>query len=370
MTWWKHYGWRFNPFVHLDAARDPHLLEYLVWPEQVDLQARGSAVVLAPPGGGKTALRVALTQYALQTYGAVAPVLVVPEEPSTHPEALWKALVRGVARRTFWQALQFFGILPWHEDPTVVALLTRLWRHHLGWPWGVLVTWLHQGRWDWLDFALGPAPPRKRYGVADFLASITPRRDADERPAPTSDALHTLLHEGLVLLRERLGARQVWILLDGLDGFPETQSLEALAPALEPIFERSEAWSAQGIYVKAFLPRTAPRATQLLPLASGSSSIAVVELHWSRAMLIRMLQARIRAASQGLMDSLDPLAHPDLRPVEVCLVERLPEEKVLPREAILRVHLLLEAAQGQPLMPQHWQALERFPAYEKPVLSK
>ena len=30
--WWKRRGWRYHPFQYLDAARDPHLLEYLVVP--------------------------------------------------------------------------------------------------------------------------------------------------------------------------------------------------------------------------------------------------------------------------------------------------------------------------------------------------
>jgi len=242
-------------------------------------------------------------------------------------------------------------------------LLIRLWQRYLGWPWSVLAAWLQQRNWISLEYALGPSfIPQRQRGISEFL-SILSAHLSDEPPGPFASEDLPLVEQGLHILREHLGAQQVWLLVDGLDGFPETQSLESILPALTPMQERSPTWANTGIYLKVFLPLSA--SSETLPVLAGWAA-DVIALRWSKPLLVQMLRARVRAASQGLMDSLDPLAHPELRPVEVRLVESLPSSLQLPREVILRTNLLLETAAGQRLMPGHWSALEQNAKRENP----
>ena len=57
--WLTDAGFRFNPFVYLDASVDPHLSAYLVEHQAfATLWGDWPALTFAPAGGGKTALRV------------------------------------------------------------------------------------------------------------------------------------------------------------------------------------------------------------------------------------------------------------------------------------------------------------------------
>ena len=352
--WWRAYGWRYDPFAYLDAGQDPHLLEYLVYPAQgFPWQSEEEPLwFLAPPGGGKTALRRALEVFALQTHGAVAPVTVFPQRPVTHQALAWEALARALAQRLFWQALHYYGILPWHESAQVRAVLGRIWRVWLPQPPRLIHTWLVQGDWPALQVAFSsppytPLPDEESVrAFAALFAAVTSR--GEEEPL---DALQAW-REGVGLLRESLGAEQVWVLLDGLDGFPETRTLARLAAPWQDVLPQI-ARPAEQVRVRAFLPYEGEEPGSALTWPTGRE----VVVSWEAPRLVHMLRARVRAASGGLLAGLDPLAEPSLRPVEQRLVEALPPERRLPREVMIQARLLLEAAGGERIDERHWRAM-------------
>ena len=61
--WFRRIGLRFDPYVHLEASSDPYLSEYTINLEifRVALDNKPT-IIVAPPGGGKTAMRVAVTR--------------------------------------------------------------------------------------------------------------------------------------------------------------------------------------------------------------------------------------------------------------------------------------------------------------------
>lgn len=72
--WFRRIGLRFDPYVHLEASSDPHLSEYTV---NLDIFRTvwdaAPAVIFAPPGGGKTAMRVAVTRTCWYDIGGAYP---------------------------------------------------------------------------------------------------------------------------------------------------------------------------------------------------------------------------------------------------------------------------------------------------------
>jgi hypothetical protein len=72
--WFRRIGLRFDPYVHLEASGDPHLPEYTVNLDifRVALDAVPT-IIVAPPGGGKTAMRVAVTRTCWFDIGGTYP---------------------------------------------------------------------------------------------------------------------------------------------------------------------------------------------------------------------------------------------------------------------------------------------------------
>jgi len=358
--WWERRGWRYNPFEHLDAARDPHLLEYLVVPKVGEILLKHQPVLLiAPPGGGKTTLRRYVEQHALQTGGMIAPVTVIP----SHPPARWTNIVRfateALARRVFWQAVHHFRTLGWAEQPTVRERLGRLWLYYLK-PvphLDIVAQWLGEGQWPALEALLGtaytPHPSaatlQALQRVVETMARTTPS------PAPSPEEAW---QDGLAILRE-WDVETVWLLLDGLDGFPETTRLSTLWSIWKPALLR---WletlaTPLPVVLKAFLPWT-PDGEVVLT--------AYTDLPWRRLRwndpgdLAEVIRARVRAASNGLMDSLDAVVDASLRPFEMRLLETLPSEQRLPRYLVERAGEVLSCLEesGREFLPLHaWERL-------------
>ena len=54
--WLNHFGFRFDPFEHLEASADSNLNRYLIGYETFSIAWMESpALLFSPPGGGKTA---------------------------------------------------------------------------------------------------------------------------------------------------------------------------------------------------------------------------------------------------------------------------------------------------------------------------
>jgi len=333
--WWQRQGWRYHPFEYLDAARDPHLLEYIVVPQQVGrLVCEGESVlVLAPPGGGKTALRRYLEQHALKMGGSIPPLTVIPALPPTSSANAERMAVEALARRLFWQAVHLFDrVIAWHRQKDVRRFLYILWRQYLRLDLKLVSLWLESAYWEALETLLGPAyQPYPEPTTLRQLAQVL-RALAKEMP-DIQLSIRQAWHEGLALLKE-WDARQVWLLLDGLDGFPETATFSGLWSFWKDTLARWLTLTNEPLPVilKAFLPAT----TEQDAIVGRYADWPWQSLQWKDEDFYELLAARLRAATGGLADSWDPWVTPSLRPFASRLLETLPHGRRWPREWVVR----------------------------------
>ena len=344
MQWYRRYGWVYNPFAHLDAAKDPHLLEYLYLPPALyGVKDETSLLVFAPAGGGKTALRIGLEREALMEQGVTIVLPVVPERPWETLDHFYEDALRVLARRLWLQAL-WGGEATWRAlTATDLAFLGGLWNAYLPFR-PLLEAWVRNRQWETLErhlqLLLPPLLPEQEQ-LEEFLVLY---QKALAQAARRIQATPHLLWDGLALLRARMGAQRFFVYVDGLDAFPETRTPQTALAQLRPVLEHLGEWEARGVYLKAFLPGPVPEGAHL--------PLDFVELAWGEEDLIRILQLRVRAASRGVMTSLDAVAVPGFREVERHLVQRLPQERAWPRELIYLTRRLLEHAQGRRLRPE------------------
>lgn len=354
-AWIQERGLRFDPFAYLNAVEDPRLEQYFV---EHDLFARmwGSApaLIFAPPGGGKSALRCQITRSCwignetnrpfpipylppYLAWGHVSPSL----EDHTAALALSgaKALLVVLAYRPHW-----FLRLSLEKRDAVAHLLADI----LPWPLAEYVQVVRE--------TLSPMPLKDLLGLEPAFAlpdepraellrawcDAWPRVEESQSPHPT-EQWQRLLQVLLNVFRFE-GA---YVLLDGLDAAPETgglneSSAEAIAQILKPLLDISALWNGQGIYLKGFLPLEA-YTTVLDACPDLASKMTVCTMHWTPTALIRLIQRRLYVASEGAFDSLAAMAAPGLQDIEQQLAEHLEKEALLlPREMLVLTRAVIE----------------------------
>lgn len=145
------------------------------------------------------------------------------------------------------------------------------------------------------------------------------------------------LDDDFALLNGVFGVRSIHILVDGLDGFMETQSPQALLAWIEPLLNTLETWEKKNIYLKFFLPMDISDA----PALTNVHALRAAALTWDDHLLAEVVRRRVFVASRRTFDSLDAISAPDLRNVELSLARQLGEKEKLPRQIILKCQDLL-----------------------------
>lgn len=344
--WLKWAGFRFDPFGPLDAAADPHLSEYLVR-HHIFARVWGDEIswVFAPAGGGKTALRISVMHacwVGLET-NRPFPIPYVPPflawghaHPSAedHLEALARAgavaLFLTLAYRPHWfLRLDTFGrqrvagILSGNLPGPLLVYLEQC--HATGSPHALSAV---------LDPAFvlrNPPDPETTREWCEALEATC------GEPFPSSPAERWA--ELQEVLRSLLAFPAVYILMDGLDGAPETiADPAAIARCLEPLLQWAEEWSEQRIFLKAFLPA---EAQSLLEgrFPDGFVPARVSTIRWTPDLLAEVIRRRVYVATEGAFGSLDALASPALRDIETLLAKTV---YPLPREMLVLSRRLIE----------------------------
>ncbi len=347
-AWLSWAGFRFDPFGPLDAAADPHLSEYLVG-HHIFARVWGDDLswVFAPAGGGKTALRISVMQacWVGQETNRPFPIPYVPPFLSwghAHPseEEHLAALARAGAIALFLALayrVHWFLRLDKSERRRVAEVL----RWNLP---GPLPTYLERCRSipspQTLSEVLDPAfilrsPPTP----ADLL------RWCDALEAACGDEAPPPLRERWMRLKELLrdmGFPSIYILLDGLDGTPETiANPSAIALCMEPLLRWAEKWAEERVFLKAFLPAE----TQALMEDRFRDVFAparVSVIHWTPDLLAEVVRRRVYVATEGAFGSLDALASPALRDIETLLAKTvypLPREMLVITRRVIEEHL-------------------------------
>ncbi len=328
------FGFAFDPFEHLDSTKDTHLQEYLVRPKAVEIVLSDQPVaIFAQPGGGKSALRIYTANVYKDSRGVKFPLTYVPDTYSTEPDLHLKGIQRSLASAVFMYLISypdlFFVFKPKHKEQVKSVLLDL--------PFGLNYNLraLTESRFiSDLGQALGVAALSSISGLDQKHQQLA--LELEEESALSKPLT---LEESFELLNEAFGVKSVHILVDGLDGFIETRSSQALLAWIEPLLDILEKWEKKDIYLKLFLPMDISDA----PALTSLSSLRAAALVWDDNLLAEIIRRRVFVASRGNFDSLDAISAPDLRNVELILVRQLSEKVKLPRQVILKSRNLLRS---------------------------
>lgn len=326
------FGFTFDPFNHLDSTKDAHLQEYLVIPPAVqNTLSDQSVIVFSQPGGGKSALRIYTANFYKDSRGVRFPVTYVPEDYSTKSSFHFEGIKRSLARAAFMYLASYpdlFFDLSAEYKKQLKGLLLDL-------PFGLdfNLRLLTEFRFlSDLEAVLGdsafsslPALDRAHHQLARELEKETPSK-------------FLALEDCFALLRDAFGTKSIHILIDGLDGFIETQPPQALLVWIEPLLNVVETWEKKNIYLKFFLPLDVSDA----PALTYTPFLRVVSLTWDDHLLAEVVRRRVFVASRSAFDSLDAISAPDVRNVELTLARQLGENEKLPRRVILKSRELLK----------------------------
>lgn len=325
------FGFAFDPFEYLDSTKDAHLQEYLIIPKAVEIALSDQPVaILAQPGGGKSALRIYTENFYKESRGIRFPVTYVPDDYSTKNDFHFKGIKKSLASAAFLYLASypdlFFALNP-SDKRKLKRLLMEL-------PLGLdfnLQTLRGSRFLSDLERTLGtpafsslPRLNRAHHQLA---------RELEDEVPPQSQSLE----DDFALLNDVFGARSVHILVDGLDGFMETQSTQALLAWIEPLLNTLDTWEKKNIYLKFFLPMDISDA----PALTNLRALRAAALTWDDHLLAEVIRRRVFVASRRTFDSLDAISAPDLRNVELSLARQLGEKEKLPRQIILKCQDLL-----------------------------
>jgi hypothetical protein len=350
-------GLRFDPFEQLNAAADPRLSEYLVG-HQVFAHVWGDWIswLFAPPGGGKTAMRMRILQacWVGQETNRPFPISYIPPflswghaSPSLddHLAALARAgavtLLLTLAYRPHW----LFRL-----DNEAQRIVRDVLDWNLPGPLNGYLDCCQQSRSllplrETLDptFLL-PDPPDAATLLqwCDVLGLIS---DGASCPSPRA-RWNTLCH----LLLDILNLSSIYGMIDGLDAAPETVAdTEAVVDCLASLMPLVGNWAEQSVFVKGFLPIGA----QVL-LAERFATVVTRPrtsvIHWPPALLAEVARRRVYVASEGAFGSLDAISSPALRDVETMLAKAilpLPREMLVLTRRVFKEHIWHEGSSGK-----------------------
>jgi len=352
--WLRWAGFRFDPFGPLDAAADPHLSEYLVGHEVfARVWGDGISWVFAPAGGGKTALRISVMQacWVGQETNRPFPIPYVPPflawghaRPSEeeHLMALARSGARvlflAMAHRPHW----FFRLgVSGRRD------VAHLFYWNLPGPLPVYLNLCRQSRQiSPLREALDPTfilrDPPDGVTLQQWCDELESALAGQPAPHPSERWAH------LLAVLKMLGFPSIYILADGFDGAPETiDNPMMIVDCLRPLLYRAEKWAQERVFLKAFLPtETLPLLAEEFPLLL-SDHVSVI--HWTPDLLAEIIRRRVYVASGGNFGSLDAVASPALRDVEIVLarsVMPLPREMLVLTRRVIEEHVRREGTEG------------------------
>ena len=350
ISWLHQMGLRFNPFTHLESSADAYLLRYLVvYPELSPVWQDVSALVMAPIGGGKTALRLYAVWNGLRGIFSFFPISYVLQRESDHlPLADFQThgaeLARAVARQVFLliAALpHIFLELSARDRSTLVDLLAAMTAEY-----AIMLAFLATNEWGRLiDLLSEPALQKSFAKPRSKDIRATYKILAQATPGDNNDPL-ILIRRVIDFLMEKFPYGAVHFLLDGVDGFSETVARPILgAQWLETWMEGFFTFfPTDSVRLKVFTPpEMAPqwKGDQILPFLERT------EILWNRANLVEMLRRRVYIASDRKFETLDALCDDSINEMEDILVDVLFEKGTpLPREllalmqSILRAHML------------------------------
>lgn len=348
--WLTHMGMNLNPFGYIDAGEDPFIPFYLIDHNQFKkINGDHISFVFAPAGGGKTAFRVRLARECRAGWNKrrIFPIIFKPTEPGDpkgdESQMLNQRsdLLRYAARELFIHlayspyaldemddALQrkFIQIISWDLDFPIDFYLNQMKTA------GSLEPIL--AAFDPTACSL-PNPPDKEdilYLYKKLIRYIPESRKPDE-----GHRLEALFD----LILNKLKFEAIYILVDGVDAFHETENNPQNAIfSISWLLNNAIDWSRRNVYTKYFLPKeTQLFVDQTHDFRLLTSESKVITVKWDADSLSEVIRRRLQEASGGKFDSLAAISDRALRasersPEEVLIGELRRHKKLSPRSLI------------------------------------
>lgn len=344
--WLTHFGFRFDPFEHDEASRDPNLNRYLIGHEAFSVAwSETPAMIFSLPGGGKTALRIYTSRACWTGGGGYQPFPIHYHLPhyfkngdfSTLEDHLEQIVHSGA--NALFLAFAYYPLIFIKSSPSLQRQLAQF-----------IFTWIPK-----IDFyldVLREGQPDEVAGQLDNSYKLHQASDPGLLPL-LLDMLAKHHQEGQMSvgsiqqvfermvhwITKDLGFRAVYLLIDGVDGFPELASSPGFAAeSLVQLFAKAPEWSTARVFLKGFLPIEI-RSYLQERLKQQWSAYSQVELKWDSALLAEMLRRRVYAATEGAFASLGAVsALPAGQDLELELARAV---NPLPREALILVRQVL-----------------------------
>jgi len=320
--WLKAFGFEANPFAYREAGNDPYLNRYFVAPPYFDeilgdASLPQTAIIFAPRGGGKTALRVMVDYHCREGLTKKHILSVLYTDFTRIVETVGYDLTRINSRLHSYEILTRIVVTLTEWLVKHLEALQRLnesQKAHLEW------YLLHFG--DYIS-------PSQASMLAQEGVDFRPRRwEARKRmgflysdralPSGIDYALHgrgflppaQLLDElaGLIGL---LGFDSIYVLVDRVDEFPITAANpEAMVALLEPLVADLTLMNLTKAVFKFFLPARLKEAILAVPTIRPDRLI-IRRVEWTDEALLEVIHRRLQAFSS--YSSLDELCVPELR---------------------------------------------------------
>ncbi len=360
--WLASFGLAFDPFRVLDAAADPRLSQYLVGHQVLEiLWGDWPSLVFASAGGGKSAFRVWLAHACRAGWDGrhIFPIVYAlpervmqaapPDRQRSYQETILEAAARELLLTLAYRPERYLDLPPsqrrrlasWlaHTLPTPPI--------HLLAPVQTAQDLSVLGEGYDPTFTMANPPTARR--LQQLKAVLTDVLSTGPSSQPDADSRWQSLHE---LLTDLLGYRAVYLLLDGVDAYPETLNRpDRIAEVLAPLLHLLRQWNDQalGAFLKAFLPQEArPWQERVEGLLTPEPRVAMI--NWNRSSLLTLLRQRLLAASQGRFDRLGALGDPGLYDADERLVDEVrpyPRELLLVAERLFLEHILRAGPEGR-----------------------
>ena len=344
-----HVGLAYDPFRVLDASQDPRLPDYLVDQGAFrELWTLQHTILFAEPGAGKSAHRVRLAracriQFDGHRFFGIVFLAPDPADVGLPPD--FDRFVEHLLKAAAGELLLALTYRPYAflERPAPIRQTIRdLLDQNLPFALDHLLEQIDQAGdltplAEYFDPTAAILPTLPGTGaVRDFCRALGELRRAGDPLPPPRQRWRQLVD----LLLGPLAYEALFILLDGVDGYPGALEDPAIGLALAaPLLERDDLWADAAVFVKAFLPISyRPELERRSPvLLTTPHRFATIS--WSEDLLIEVLQERVLAASAGRFSSLDAIATPGLRDTEKQIVQRL--RRLLPRAVVQMAERLL-----------------------------
>lgn len=379
--WLTHMGLNLNPFGYIDAGEDPFIPFYLIDHNQFKkINGDQISFVFAPAGGGKTAFRVRLARECRAGWNKrrIFPIIFKPTEPGNSQDQESRAycqradLLRYAARELFL----YLAYSPYALDEMDDAL-QKIFIQTISWDLDFPIAfYLDQmktaGSLEPIVAAFDPTarslpnPPEKediQYLYKNLIRYIPEPEKPDEE-----HRIEVLFD----LILNKLKFEAIYILVDGVDAFPETENNPHNALlSISWLLNNAIPWSHRDVYAKFFLPKEIkPFVDQKSDFRLLTLKSKIITIKWDADTLSEVIRRRLQEASGGKFDSLTAISDRALRasersPEEVLIGELRRHKKLSPRSLIKAMNYLFvchiqDGQVREKLTPQDITALREW----------